>query len=69
MLFAGRILTLLLSVFIPLVMFGAPASNPPYLAAASMEPRAQYLNDTTGTVFNFRVHNTRCVRIHRRGRD
>ena len=52
MLVAGKILSLLLSVFIPVVMLAAQASDPAYSAAASMEPAAQYVNDTTGT----RVH-------------
>ena len=32
--------------------------RPPHAAAASVAPQVQYLNDTTGTVFTFPIHNT-----------
>jgi hypothetical protein len=58
MLFVGRILSLFLSVFIPIIMLGSQASSAPYHAAASFEPAVPLLNDLTSTAFTFSVHNT-----------
>src|SRR5215213_6346655 len=55
---AGMLLALLALVTLGITSKAQAAPAAAFAAAASVAPQVQYLNDTTGTVFSFTVHNT-----------